>query len=147
MYLATHTRPDISFSVTFLSRFSQHPRVIHMNAAKRILRYIKGTKTYRLIYTKGDVKLRAYSDASWTDGRSKYRSTSGVIYQLGPNIISWTSKQQENVALSSCDSEISSLVLCIKKGTYIQLLCEEIIDNLNIGIDNPDEMSLHYKIL
>ncbi|UYV84350.1 hypothetical protein LAZ67_X001918 [Cordylochernes scorpioides] len=58
--------------VTILSRFDQSPREIHIGAAKRIIRYLKGTKQYGLIYCKGDIQLTAYSDASWNCGRENH---------------------------------------------------------------------------
>ncbi|UYV71408.1 hypothetical protein LAZ67_8003037 [Cordylochernes scorpioides] len=91
LYLSTKSRPDIAFAVTLLSRYNQNPREMHMGAAKRILRYLKGTKQYGLIYTKGDVELKAYTDASWNCGRSnKARSTAGLTFYLDKNLISWS---------------------------------------------------------
>ncbi|UYV83805.1 hypothetical protein LAZ67_X000187, partial [Cordylochernes scorpioides] len=106
LYLSTKSRPDIAFAVTLLSRYNQNPREMHMGAAKRILRYLKGTKQYGLIYTKGDVELKAYTDASWNCGRSnKARSTAGLTFYLDKNLISWSSLNvpvnKRNFCLSS----------------------------------------------
>ncbi|UYV79438.1 hypothetical protein LAZ67_17002614, partial [Cordylochernes scorpioides] len=91
LYLSTKSRPDIAFAVTLLSRYNQNPREMHMGAAKRILRYLKGSKQYGLIYTKGDVELKAYTDASWNCGRSNTaRSTAGLTFYLDKNLISWS---------------------------------------------------------
>ncbi|UYV62945.1 hypothetical protein LAZ67_2002573 [Cordylochernes scorpioides] len=91
LYLSTKSRPDIAFAVTLLSRYNQNPREMHMGAAKRILRYLKGTKQCGLIYTKGDVELKAYTDASWICGRSNTaRSTAGLTFYLDKNLISWS---------------------------------------------------------
>ncbi|UYV62579.1 hypothetical protein LAZ67_2001174 [Cordylochernes scorpioides] len=113
LYLSTKSRPDIAFAVTLLSRYNQNPREMHMDAAKRILRYLKGSKQYGLIYTKGDVELKAYTDASWNCGRSnKARSTAGLTFYLDKNLISWSSSWLSGIESfnhSSTDSYIDFL--------------------------------------
>ncbi|UYV75180.1 hypothetical protein LAZ67_12002775 [Cordylochernes scorpioides] len=146
LYLSTKSRPDIAFAVTLLSRYNQNPREMHMGAAKRILRYLKGTKQCGLIYTKGDVELKAYTDASWNCGRSNTaRSTAGLTFYLDKNLISWSSKTINNTCLSTCDSEICGLLQTVKKAIYIQYLFEEITSNfvkIQIFCDNKASIFL-----
>ncbi|KAA3481775.1 hypothetical protein EPI10_022114 [Gossypium australe] len=88
-----HKRPDISYSVN-----------------KRILRYLRSTLDYGLIFTSGTmVNLIAYTDADWRSNADDRRSTSGHYIFLGPNIISWSSKKQRFVSRSTVEAEYRSL--------------------------------------
>ncbi|UYV60575.1 hypothetical protein LAZ67_1001570 [Cordylochernes scorpioides] len=131
MYLGTKTRPDIAFQLSTLSRYSKDPRQIHMGALKRILRYLKGTKHFSLEYKKDIPELRAYSDANRKErSTAEVKTTAGISYLLGNNLISWVSRSQEKVSLSTCDSEVNALTECVKKCIYIQYLCEELFNIL-----------------
>lgn len=111
MYLATCTRPDIAFQVTALSQFNQDPREIHLTAAKRILRYLKGTKEVKLQLRKEKEGLRSIelkSDAGW-DKTEDARSFSGYIVKLGNSLIAWKCKKQQQVADSTWESELIAM--------------------------------------
>ena len=102
----THTRPDIVNAVSIVSRFMSEPSKDHLTAAKRILRYIKGTKSYGIMYeTKKDFKLTGYTDSDWAGSVDDRKSTSGYVFQLGNKVVSWSSKKQATVALSSVEAE------------------------------------------
>ncbi len=100
MYLATCTRPDIAYAVGTLSRFSSRPNQTHWVAAKRVLRYLKGTSNFGIIF-RGDELGRcvAYSDADWAGDREDRKSTSGYLFQIAGGPVSWRSKKQDTVAL------------------------------------------------
>jgi hypothetical protein len=81
----TNTRPDLSYAVSILSRFMQEPRDSHWNAAKRVLRYIQGTKDFGLLYTKTkNFVLGGYSDADFAGSIDDRASTSGYLMNMGP---------------------------------------------------------------
>ena len=108
IYLMTCTRPDICWAVTKLSQHLSNPLEMHMVAAKHVMRYLKGTAHYDLCYTKHEDGLRliGYSDADWASSDDR-RSTSGygfAMHEQGP-LISWKSREQPTVALSSCEAE------------------------------------------
>ncbi|XP_057671174.1 uncharacterized protein LOC130902908 [Diorhabda carinulata] len=108
MYLATTSRPDISYAVTYLSRFLDRVTEETWTAGKRVLRYLQGTKTLGLTYTKhtnGDVILEGYSDADWATDKESRKSVSGSIILYGNNPISWSSKKQTCVALLTAKAE------------------------------------------
>ncbi|XP_024164434.1 uncharacterized mitochondrial protein AtMg00810-like [Rosa chinensis] len=107
----TITRPDIAFAVNSVSQYMSKPRVPHRIAAKRILRYIKGTLDHGLSFSpqRQPVHLSAYSDADWAGCPDSRRSTSGYLIYLGSNLISWCSKKQPTIARSSVESEYRSL--------------------------------------
>ncbi|KAK2967493.1 hypothetical protein RJ640_010134 [Escallonia rubra] len=106
----THTRPDIAFSVGVVSRFMHNPTAHHLGAAKRILRYIAGTRDFGLWYSQvSNFRLVGFSDSDWAGCLDDRRSTSGSIFNLGSGAITWTSKRQPTVALSSSEADLLTL--------------------------------------
>ena len=100
IYLS-HTRPDISYAVGVVRRFMHLPQTSHMEAAMRILRYLKGTSDKGVFYKKnGHQDLIAYTDADWAGDRDSRKSTSGYFTLVGGNLVTWRSKKQKVVALS-----------------------------------------------
>lgn len=92
-YLA-FTHPDISYAVTRLSQFMHQPTEEHWQAAKRVLRYLAGTTTHGIFFSKKTpLMLHAFSDADWANDTDDYVSTNGYIIYLGKNPISWSSKK------------------------------------------------------
>jgi hypothetical protein len=105
MYLV-NTRPDICFAVNTLSQFMVEPRRVHWVAAKHVLRYLCGTVDYGLDYHRGDgVRLVGYTDSDWAGCVSDRKSTSGCCFGLGSAVVSWFSRKQKSVALSSAEAE------------------------------------------
>ena len=110
MYLVVSTRPDIAFAVNNLARFSSNPQKEHWTALKRILRYLKGTTNIGILYKQdGSDKCIGYSDADWAGDTSDRKSTSGYIFMLSGGPISWSSKKQKCVALSTAEAEYVAL--------------------------------------
>lgn len=103
LYLSGWTRPDIAFAVSQVARFCSNPTTELWTAVKRILRYLKGTPTYGLMYTtSGDTSgiLIGYSDADWADDVNDRKSTSGYLFMMSGAAVSWKSQKQTCVALS-----------------------------------------------
>ena len=93
MYL-TATRPDIMYAVSLISRFMEKPKETHWQAAKRIMRYVKGTKWYGIFYTVSECSdLVGYTDSDWAGSVDDRKSTSGYIFHIGSGAISWASKK------------------------------------------------------
>ncbi|KAK5786860.1 hypothetical protein PVK06_041506 [Gossypium arboreum] len=89
------TRPDIMFGVSLLSRFMHCYNVIHFKAAKRILRYVKGTLSYGVKFEKGkELQLIGYSDSDWAGSVDDMKSTSGYFFTIGLGVFCWSSKKQ-----------------------------------------------------
>ncbi|XP_028215213.1 uncharacterized protein LOC114397350 [Glycine soja] len=102
----TNSRPDIVHAVNIVSRFMSNPRKTHFAAAKRILRYAKGTKDFGILYkTNRDFNLTCYTDRDWAGSTDDRKSTSGYMFLLSNKAISWASKKQTTVALSSAETE------------------------------------------
>ncbi|XP_021742769.1 uncharacterized protein LOC110708852 [Chenopodium quinoa] len=111
LYL-TASRPDISFSVGLYSRFQANPKESHLIAVKRILRYLKGTDDLSLFYPRSDsFDLIGFTDADYVGDLVNRKSTSSMVKFLGPCLVSWDSKKQNTVALSTAEAD----VICVSK--------------------------------
>ena len=105
LYL-TASRPDIAFSVGVCARFQAAPKESHLTAVKRIIRYINGTSDYGIWYSRDSNEcLAGYSDANWAGCIDDRKSTSGGCFYLGNNLVSWMSKKQNSISLSTAEAE------------------------------------------
>jgi hypothetical protein len=88
-----HTRPDLSYSVGLASRFMENPTVMHIAVVKQIFRYLKGTLEFGLVYVQGGGTglLVGYTDSDHGADQVERRSTGGMAFYLGKNLISWCS--------------------------------------------------------
>ena len=118
LYL-THTKPDIAFAVGLVSRFSQDPHESHWKAAKRILRYIKGTVRFGIQYTTGTPELVGFTDSDWAGSVDDRKSTSGFVYHFGFAPIAWSCKKQSTIALSSTEAEYHVVVLASQEVLWL----------------------------
>ena len=106
MYIMLQTRPDIAYAISKLSQFSSNPTEQHLQALKRVLRYLKGTKGLGLTYQKDEKgELVGWTDSSWACDINDSRSTSGYLLQLNGAAVSWCSQKQPTVAKSTCEAE------------------------------------------
>uniref|UniRef100_A0AAV1U369 Integrase catalytic domain-containing protein n=1 Tax=Peronospora matthiolae TaxID=2874970 RepID=A0AAV1U369_9STRA len=126
MHLTTVTRPDIAYAVSFVSRFMEKPQEEHWVAVKRIFRYLQGTKMHGICYKpSAKIDFRGYSDADWAGDLADRKSTSGYVFMLLGAPVSWGSKKQPSVSLSTSEAEYIALSLAIQEGKWInRLLCE-----------------------
>ncbi|XP_073041763.1 uncharacterized protein [Primulina eburnea] len=112
LYLSA-SRPDIMFSVCLCARYQADPKVTHLKAVKRILRYISGTVNLGLWYTKEtNTNLVGFSDADWAGNLDDRKSTTGGCFYLGNNLVSWYSRKQNCVSLSTAESEYVAAASC-----------------------------------
>jgi hypothetical protein len=104
-----NTRPDLSYSVSILSRFMQEPRESHWNSAKRKLIYIQGTKDFGLLYKRNkNFTLVRYSDVDFAGDIDDRTSTSGYLMNMGSVAVSWNCKNKTTIANSSAEAEYIS---------------------------------------
>jgi len=102
----TCTKPDILYGVGLISRYMETPDQSHLNAAKRILRYIKGTINEGMFYTSStNFNLTSYSDSDWGRDLDERKGTIGFVFFMGNTSFTWLSKKQSIVTLSSCEAE------------------------------------------
>ena len=143
----TLTRPDLIFSVSYLSRFMSKPYSNHMAAAKRVLRYIKGTVDYGLVYVSDkEPRLTGYYDSDYAGDLDDRKSTSGYIFLLGSKPIAWNCSKQKVVALSSCEAEYISSTLAVCQGIWISRFMRELIgefiEKFGLCIDNKSAIEI-----
>lgn len=133
IYAMSCTRPDISWIVSKLSQKLSCPKVEDMVAAKHVLRYLKGTIDYELCFEKcdEDLNLIAYSDSDWASSLEDRRSTTGYCFSLskGGPLISWKSRRQPTVALSTCEAEYIGLAATTQESLYLT----QLLNNMGIG--------------
>ncbi|WVZ89900.1 LOW QUALITY PROTEIN: hypothetical protein U9M48_036249 [Paspalum notatum var. saurae] len=114
LYL-TATRPDIQFAVYLCARYQASPRTSHHQAVKRIFRYLKFTPELGLWYSSGSsLSLRGFSDADHAGCRIDCKSTSSTCQLLGTSLVSWSSRKQASVALSTTEADCCSQLLWMK---------------------------------
>ena len=143
----TLTRPNLIFLVSYLSRFMSKPYSNHLAAAKRILRYIKGTSDYGLVYKRNEeTKLVGFYDSDYPGDQDDRKSTSGYIFLLGSKPISWNCSKQKVVALSSCEAEYISSTSAVCPGIWISRFMHELIgesiEKFDLCIDNKSAIEI-----
>ncbi|GJW00016.1 retrovirus-related pol polyprotein from transposon TNT 1-94 [Tanacetum coccineum] len=112
LYL-TASRPDLQFAICMCARYQARPTEKHLNAVKRIFRYLKGTVHRGLWYPKdSSIALTAFADADHAGCQDTRRSTSGSMQLLGDRLVSWSSKRQKSAAISSTEAEYIALSGC-----------------------------------
>ncbi|XP_024171978.1 uncharacterized mitochondrial protein AtMg00810-like [Rosa chinensis] len=123
----TVSRPDFTYSVHVLSRFMHQPRKLHMEAALRVVRYIKKAPGQGLFFSsKSDFRLRAFCDSDWAGCPITRRSTSGYCVFLGPSLVSWRSKLQKTVSLSSAEAEYRAMTGACCELTWLRYLLKDL---------------------
>nr|KYP69898.1 Retrovirus-related Pol polyprotein from transposon TNT 1-94 [Cajanus cajan] len=126
MYLTT-TQPYLMYGVSLISRFMSSPIESHWFAAKRILRYLKGTTELGIYYKKGEnAKIVAYSNNDFAGDIDDRRSTSGFVFLFGSGAISWSSKKQPVVTLSTTEAEYITTASCACQCIWIQRVLEKL---------------------
>jgi hypothetical protein len=127
IYASIITRPDISYAVSKLGENLANPIKEDIIRAKRVLRYLKGTQHYKIRYTEnGNANLIGYSDSDWAGDHKNRRSTSGYAFLLAGGAISWSSKHQSTVALSSAEAEYMALAQTTQEAIYLRGILEDI---------------------
>ncbi|KAG2397159.1 Retrovirus-related Pol polyprotein from transposon RE1 Retro element 1 [Vigna angularis] len=135
-----NSRPDLSYSVGLISIFMRRPKKTHMLAAKRLLRYVKGTADFGILFPfgkhntdGGSLKLIGFTDSDHGGDCVERKSTSGYLFMLNGSPISWCSKKQPVVALSSCEAEYIAGSYAACQGVWL----EEILKELMIPVTTP----------
>lgn len=140
MYVSVCTRPDIAHSVSVLSQFNNCYNESHWKAAKRVLRYLKGSLNYTLKFQKSGMDLSGYVDADWANSEFDRRSYTGYIFKIGNSVISWESRKQKTIALSSTEAEYMALSDSCKEALFIRTLLQELLGKtINIVIHNDNQ--------
>ncbi|MGA8134569.1 MAG: reverse transcriptase domain-containing protein [Pseudomonas gingeri] len=140
MYAAISTRLDIAHAVFYLACHMLAPSEMHMTAAERVLRYLSGTRGLGLAFgtrnggvlgdsrgqTRTQVEVIAFGDADWANSRGDRRSITGWVAKTNDDPISWASKKQRTVALSTCEAELYAEAAAIQEVLWLRGLLKEL---------------------
>ena len=145
LYASTNTRPDIAFATGMLCRAMSRPTPELLDAAKRVLGYAYRTRHIGLRYDASPAQLEGFSDSDW----GVKHSTSGHTFNLGSATISWASKKQPSVALSSCEAEIMAGSEAAKEAIYLSAFLRELGFDMSepppLRMDNKSAIDLAYN--
>lgn len=147
-YLSVTTRPDIANSVNRLAQFNEHHSNAHWQAAKRILRYLKGSIDYCLFYKNDKLSgslISACVDADWGENLVDRKSFSGFVVKFGEGTVSWESRKQSIVAQSSCEAEYISMADLSREILFLRAILEELLGTIGkvpISSDSQSAISL-----
>ena len=145
LYL-TASRPDISYSVGVCARYQGNPMESHVTAVKRIIRYVNSTLEYGIWYSK-DTKanLVGFSDADWAGNADDRKSTSGGCFYVGNNLVSWLSKKQNSISLSTAEAEYIAAGSCCTQLLWMKQMMSDYgfeMERLTIYCDNTSAINI-----
>ena len=126
MFAMICTRPDIAQAVGAVSRYMANPDREHWNTIKRILRYIKGTSDVALCYGGSEFTVRGYVDSDFAGDLEKRKSTTGYVFIIAGEAVSWVSKLQTVEALSTTEAESMAATQACKEAMWMKKLMEEL---------------------
>ncbi|XP_026435835.1 uncharacterized protein LOC113333625 [Papaver somniferum] len=121
------SRPDLSFAVNYVSQFMHQPTDVHLQLAKSILRYVKGSLGSGIKFKPGDcTTISAYSDSDWAGCPDTRKSTTGYCVFMGPNLVAWSSKKQPTISRSSTEAEYKAFEVTATEVQWISYLLNEL---------------------
>ena len=127
MWMQVATQPDLSFSVNLLARFAHNPGKAHWNALKHVLGYIKGTLNHGIMYRAGTtLNPVGYVDSNFAGCKNTRRSTEGNIFVVAGGPVSWETKRQDTVALSTVEAEFMAFSRATTQALWLLKFFEEI---------------------
>ncbi len=148
-HIAIATRPDIAFAVNYIARFQDSPNLSTCKALRHILKFLNSTKDHHLKFSGRVNSLVGYSDADWAGDPINRKSTSGYIFYLGNSPISWQSRLQPTVALSTTEAEYIALTAASQEAIWIRSLLREWGLTMNmpttIWSDNTGAIQITYS--
>ena len=139
MHLMNFSRPDIAYAVCRLSRYTHNPAREHWDALVRLMKYLKGTINYGLLYSGFPAVLEGYSDANWISDSDETKSTSGFVFTLGGGAVTWKSSKQTIIARSTMESEFVALEMAGSEAEWIR----NFLSDIPLGTRPRPSVSMH----
>jgi hypothetical protein len=157
MYLSNTTRPDIAYAIRNAAQFMENPGHIHWNALLTIVKYLKGTKNFGLMFHGDDTGSKenkygdrfpivGYADADW-GGNENRKSTTGGVITLGGNVVDWLCNKQQTAALSSCEAEYIATGAVVQSMLWIDSLLQEMglkttVEEMPLCVHNDNQSAI-----
>ena len=157
MYAMLCTRPDIYYAVGIVSRYQSNPGMGHWIAVKHILKYLRRTRDYMLVYSGGDLNPIGYSDFDFQSDKDSRKSTFGSIFTLGGGIVVWRSIKQSSITDSTMEAEYIAACEAANELVWLKKLYTdlEVVPNMekplvlycdNSGaVENSNELRTHKR--
>jgi len=145
MFLTVATRPDIAYTVGTLARFISNPNITHWQAAKGVVRYLAYTKNKGITFRGSDLTLTGYCDADYAGDLDTRKSTTGYVFINNGGAISWNSKRQPTVAVSTTEAEYMAAASATKEGLWLRKLFHSLdipLTTIDIKCDNQSAIKL-----
>lgn len=146
MYITT-TRPDLTFVVSLIARFMAKPTEMHYQVAKRVLKYLKGTTNFGILYKRGGVEeLVGFTDSDYAGDLDDRKSTSGYVFLINGAAVAWSSKKQPIVTLSTTEAEFIAAASCACQAVWMRRILHDLgfvqEGGTNIMCDNNSTIKL-----
>ena len=145
LYLSVCTRPDIAQAVGALARYMSKPTAQHWQAAKGVLRYLAGKADNGIVYGQNERMLVGYCDADYAGDLDTRRSTTGYVFLLNDGAISWSSRLQATVAVSTAEAEYMAAAQAVKEALWLRKLMMDLgkpLETVELHSDNQAALSL-----
>ena len=124
-FLAMRRRPDLALAAHLLSRCLNKPALVHLQAEKLVLRYLRATEDAGITYWRNcEAHLTGYSDADYASCKDDHKNVTGYCFSYGSGAISWSAKKQTCVATSTIDEEVHALSEAVKEALHSQRIME-----------------------
>ena len=143
------TRPDLAYAIAALGRHAANPGPNHQHALERVFHYLRATSDHQLVLGHGTASaptLQGYADSNWASDVNDRKSTSGYVFTLGSGAVSWSSKKQPTVALSSTEAEYIAGAHAAKEAVWLRLLLSELGQDMSspttLHVDNQSAMAI-----
>ena len=136
MYAMLRTRPDICYAVGVVSRFQSNPGPEHWVAVKHILKYLRRTRDYMLVYSGGDLNLQGFTDSDFQGDKDSRKSTSGSVFTLGGVAVVWRSIKQSSIADSTMEAEYIAASEAAKEAVWLKNFLSdlEVVPNMDKAV-------------
>jgi hypothetical protein len=147
-YLPTMTRPDLAYSLSICGRYMANPTQEHMDAIDNIYAYVKATPHMSISYKKQEPFLEGYVDADWVGCLDSRRSTTGYVFTIAGGPVSWSSKRQNIVALSTTEAEYIAAGEAVKEALWLKRFINDLafegyhIQSVPLHVDNQSAIAL-----
>ncbi|KIK18519.1 hypothetical protein PISMIDRAFT_14301 [Pisolithus microcarpus 441] len=144
LYMALGTRPDIAYSVIRMSQYMSNPTDLHLKQALHIVRYVASTPNLCLHYHGKEPRLYGFADSDWASNKDTRHSTTGFAMYYGNSLISWRSRKQKTIALSSTEAEYMAMCDAARQVKWLDMLFKELSFKMDKTIVYCDNMGARF---